>query len=585
MNKLFVALTGNVMRFLIVLGGCAIAAILTPLLIPQIHAQTQASMNAQGREEFVRADAELNKTYKALLAKLRDTESKQKLKETQRAWITSRDADAAHAADEAGGGSMAATIRYETMTQLTQQRIKQLKTKLAGDASPDEKDASTPTPAATAISLDSARGLAFDSNGNLLVADSGTGTILKFTPEGTLSTFASGLTDPRSLAFDGKGNLFVAQGNWRPNSRNGTILKFTPQGTRRTFASGLSGLDDLTVDKVGNLFVSEFNEETMFKFAPDGTKTSFATSMHTASGLAVDQSGNLFVSEIDKGTIFKFAPDGTKTAFASGLGDLWALAFDPAGNLFVADVPKSEAGMSASGTIFKFAPDGTKTAFTTSVNTPIALVFDKAGDLFVSDSGSVFKFTPDGTRSTLLRGSSYPISPDNRWEYRSTAEDELNIIKAGTNEVALDLSDKVPNARILWAPDSKRFALNYGQGKTHETSLYQLRGHRWEELKSAQDAISQRVGDILAAQLKRKGLSDEKISKEGMAVHHIWWKQEVDRWIDSNAAILYASEEKVIAEEGFGYHLLFTLRFDESGNCKIIKTHRMSEKEVEERGE
>jgi hypothetical protein len=127
--------------------------------------------------------------------------------------------------------------------------------------------------------------------------------------------------------------------------------------------------------------------------------------------------------------------------------------------------------------------------------------------------------------------------------------------------------------------------LNYGQGKLHETSFYQLRSHQWEELKSSQDVISQRVGDIFVAQLKRKGLSDEKISKEGMAVHHIWSKQEVDRWIDSNTAILYASEEEVIAEEGFGYHLLFTLRFDESGNCKIIKMHRMSEKEVEERGE
>jgi uncharacterized protein YecT (DUF1311 family)/sugar lactone lactonase YvrE len=564
-------------------------ALLVSLLvtIAQMHAQTQADMNAQARAEFKRADTELNKTYQALLTKLPDAESKQKLKKTQRAWITSRDAEAAHAADEARGGSMAATIRYETMTEVTQQRIKQLKTRLAGDASPNEKGGSTPTPTATAISLDSAHGLAFDSNGNLLVADSGTGTILKVTPEGTQSTFASGLNAPRSLAFDGKGNLLVAQGNWRPNSRNGTILKFTPQGTRRTFASGLNGPDDLTFDKVGNLFGSEIATGTIFKFSPDGTKTSFATSVNTPSGLAFDQSGNLFVSDFGNHSIFKLAPDGTKTAFASGLGNLFALAFDAAGNLFVSDVPEHEAGISASGTIFKFAPDGTKTAFTTSVNLPIGLAFDKAGNLFVSDghTGSVFKFTPGGTRSTLLRGSSYLTSPDNQWEYRSTAEGESNIIKAGTNEVALDLSDAAPNARILWAPDSKRFALNYGQGKTHETSLYQLRGHRWEELKSAQDAISQRVGDIVAAQLKKKGLSDEKISKEGMAVHHIWSKVEVDRWIDSNAAILYASEEEVIAEEGFGYHLLFTLRFDESGNCKIIKTHRMSEKEVEERGE
>src|SRR6266545_760699 len=105
MNKLFVALTGNVMRFLIVLGGCTIAAILASLLIPQIHAQTQAAMNAQVRAEFEQADAELNKTYEALLAKLPDAESKQKLKESQRAWLAFRDAEAAFAADQARGGS------------------------------------------------------------------------------------------------------------------------------------------------------------------------------------------------------------------------------------------------------------------------------------------------------------------------------------------------------------------------------------------------------------------------------------------------------------------------------------------------
>jgi uncharacterized protein YecT (DUF1311 family) len=63
MNKIFVALTGNVMRFLIVLRGGAIAAILGSLLIPQINAQTQAEMNATAREDFARADADLNKTY------------------------------------------------------------------------------------------------------------------------------------------------------------------------------------------------------------------------------------------------------------------------------------------------------------------------------------------------------------------------------------------------------------------------------------------------------------------------------------------------------------------------------------------
>jgi uncharacterized protein YecT (DUF1311 family) len=102
-----------------------------PVLVSQIHAQTQTSMNAQARAEFERADAELNKAYEALLAKLPDSESKEKLKQSQRAWLAFRDAEAAFAADQVRRGSMAPTLRYETMTELTQQRIKQLKTRFA----------------------------------------------------------------------------------------------------------------------------------------------------------------------------------------------------------------------------------------------------------------------------------------------------------------------------------------------------------------------------------------------------------------------------------------------------------------------
>src|SRR6266849_2849114 len=96
------------------------AALLISLFVPvaPIHAQTQAEMNAQARADFARADADLNKTYQAVLAKLRDAESKQKLKEQQRAWLVFRDAEAAFAADQARGGSMAPTIRYATMTEL-----------------------------------------------------------------------------------------------------------------------------------------------------------------------------------------------------------------------------------------------------------------------------------------------------------------------------------------------------------------------------------------------------------------------------------------------------------------------------------
>lgn len=112
------------------LPRCAALFILLLIPVAHGHAQTQADMNAEARADFVQADAELNKTYEALLRKLPDADGKEKLKQSQRAWLAFRDAEAAFAGDQARGGSMAPTIRYETKTELTEQRIKQLKAHL-----------------------------------------------------------------------------------------------------------------------------------------------------------------------------------------------------------------------------------------------------------------------------------------------------------------------------------------------------------------------------------------------------------------------------------------------------------------------
>ena len=125
--------------------------------LSSVHAQTQAEMNAVARADFERADAQLNKTYQSVLAKLRDAESKQKLRETQRAWIASRDAEAARAAKEAEGGSMAPTLRYEAMTHLTQERTKELKAMLDHRTGSGLKPVATVAPAPPTATPESAQ--------------------------------------------------------------------------------------------------------------------------------------------------------------------------------------------------------------------------------------------------------------------------------------------------------------------------------------------------------------------------------------------------------------------------------------------
>src|SRR6266498_1146705 len=73
--------------------------------------------------------------------------------------------------------------------------------------------------------------LALDKAGNVYVGDTGN-TICKFSPTGAKSDFAKVTTSPRSFAVDGSGNLFVAE------SFSGAILKFAPDGAQSVFLAG-----------------------------------------------------------------------------------------------------------------------------------------------------------------------------------------------------------------------------------------------------------------------------------------------------------------------------------------------------------
>jgi DNA-binding beta-propeller fold protein YncE len=153
-------------------------------------------------------------------------------------------------------------------------------------------------------------GIAFDSAGNLFIgiatlkSPSQSAVIVKFAHNRTRTMFATDLKTPSHFAFDAAGNLFVFD--------DPTILKFTPNGTKSTFAKGISA-HDLAFDRSGNLFVEDFARNTIVKFDASGTESTFAT-VTSPWFLAFDAKDNLFV--LGYGGIFKFGPDGSKNFFA-----------------------------------------------------------------------------------------------------------------------------------------------------------------------------------------------------------------------------------------------------------------------------
>jgi hypothetical protein len=120
-------------------------------------------------------------------------------------------------------------------------------------------------------------GLAFDSAGYLFAADAVDQTIYKFAPDGTRTIFVdpSGFPPdqgPVGLAFDRFGNLFVSTGV--------AVLKFTPDGEGTPFATDLDFARGLAFDRSGNLFVAEVIQDgpgDILKFTPDGVGTVFAS--------------------------------------------------------------------------------------------------------------------------------------------------------------------------------------------------------------------------------------------------------------------------------------------------------------------
>jgi len=135
-------------------------------------------------------------------------------------------------------------------------------------------------------------GLAFDSGGNLYAADFGDQTIYMFTPGGTRTIFVGPSAfdpdqGPAGLAFDRFGNLFVSTEIAGNPGGGDTILMFAPDGTGSTFASGLDEPRGLAFDSAGNLFVAEIPATTtgdILKFAPDGTYIVFASGLGRTEG-------------------------------------------------------------------------------------------------------------------------------------------------------------------------------------------------------------------------------------------------------------------------------------------------------------
>jgi sugar lactone lactonase YvrE len=308
--------------------------------------------------------------------------------------------------------------------------------------------------------FDQPEGIAVDKSGMIYIADSGNEIIRKVTPDGVVTTFAGtpdeeGFVDgpgnkakfmrPLGLAFDGEGNLLVA------DSRNDAIRKITPDGVVSTLVQDVVGHGAYVFEHGGSafygprrlvigpdrqLYVTASN--AVLRFDSAGQRTVFAGSLDEDAGgttdgvgpearlgepgaLVFDRTGNLYVAD---GAIRKITTDGKViTYYKAGNGKSdratiqrpRGLAIGPDGVLYVADsnnnvirklsfkgVVSTLAGVPSQSSGGRDGP-GTSAEFCY----PMDLAFDEHGNLYVTDyfGEAVRKITPDGTVITLAGGN------------------------------------------------------------------------------------------------------------------------------------------------------------------------------------
>ena len=177
---------------------------------------------------------------------------------------------------------------------------------------------------------DSHGGVAADASGNLYVGTSS--GVEVYNPTTSSASYLDPSTNYQhdKLTVDNAGNVFVIVSS--------QIIKITPSGSPSVFASGFTSPSAITTDPQGNVYVSDFvsGSSVVFKYSNSGTSTAASGIAFFISGLAVDSAGNVYVSNYGS-VVEKITPSGATTSVGSGWNRAESIAVDGAGTIFVAD--------------------------------------------------------------------------------------------------------------------------------------------------------------------------------------------------------------------------------------------------------
>ena len=363
-----------------------------------------------------------------------------------------------------GGPATAARLAYPTFVALdcsgnlyisdtSNNRIRKVTTAgvistVSGNGSSNYNGDNIP---ATSASLSVPMGIAFDSAGNLFIADSNNNRVRKITTAGIITTVAGTgafgfngdgpatsvrLGNPRGIAVDAGGNVLIADSN---NSR---IRSVTTGGNMSTVAG--TGI---------------------FNFNGDGPATT--TQLNFPSGLASDEGGNVLIADTGNNRIRKLSGGSVVTVGGNGtsgfrgdgalatsalLNAPMGMAVDAAGNLFIADsVNNRVRKVSAAGVITTFAGNGVSgslgdngPATSAQISQPGSVAVAPDGTVYITDCNNrVRKVNPDGVITTFATNSQWVFCSFDYYYYDQISRGGLALDSQGNLFVASTFSYRV----------------------------------------------------------------------------------------------------------------------------------------------
>ncbi|HEX6986953.1 MAG TPA: IPT/TIG domain-containing protein, partial [Planctomycetaceae bacterium] len=269
-------------------------------------------------------------------------------------------------------------------------------------------------PAALA-QFDTPAGMAYDSKGNLYIADSENHRIRKISADGTVTTVAGNalpgfsgdggpattaeLNRPSGVAVDADGNLYIADtGNNRIRMvlSSGRIGTLAGNGNTAFFGDGGSSLEAALNRPQGvavgpdGIYVADTGNRRIRRIVSAIIDT-VAEGLTAPTGVLVDDSLTIWAADPGNGTIRGFQKGGAVTVSFPGAR---GLAIDPSGAVFASGLDSViKIGNDGSSSIVAgsgqccYTGDGGPAA-AARLNRPWGLAADAGGNLFIADTGN-----------------------------------------------------------------------------------------------------------------------------------------------------------------------------------------------------